>query len=1096
MVYSSDVEVRNCRIHHNQREGVRVQNATPALTSNVISHNGESGLRTSNAPLTLRGNLFYRNGGYGVFNDTPAQVVDARLNAWGQPSGPFHPVENPLGLGDRVSDGVLFFPWNRTAAFQVPDNTPPHVEIRTPQADGERLTTLPLSFQMWITDTDTTPALETIIYLRAEILREGVLVARYDQAADPTGWDRTFYQPAPTEGVTATLTLTQVLPSGDYTLRVVAFDGLSMGPMAERTFRVALPSWGIVNVQPDAILGAPHLTYTLSIHGIGFQNDLQVWLETQFISGTVVQTVRHDPSAVRVVSTDTVEIEVGGLTYPALWDVVVAQYNEQRRIPVAVLPYLPIMRIDYERSPVFSPGRNWEHGLNVANEGSAAGVAIVALRPPTGTLLVETSPNAEVLGDFDTSLGKVYFVAVPVDPGQTEQVKLVYNLPWSAVGIEGGLSLGDPIDFGYYGVAQPLRELWDEIRNLAREGNENDPQGYLDDLLTLSFWASGDLQGWAYEGFRTMPDEARGYDYLDRVYKHYPMLANVLMAGLTQELAQSFQDLVQSQGAETARSTSAVPSGGTVQPQGLQAVEGFRQWIYDFFGPDPGLTLKLTLKYAWEDLTAPDRAVFLVAQAEGFVSNLTFGLVKPDFGAEFLARELCVSPDYVRVGRFTGELISFGATLGAATATRNLLVKLAKTPAPSDKVLFFRQTRYGKYVYKIRHTRGSGAEPTRWGYDFVVEMPVHKPGPRGFVMVGQRMEKSYNLFHWGIHEKFGPHWGWGWASRLIKVGEKGNLTKYIVTAGPHVYPDRLYIPWWSVGEVPITRIRPLIKGSAAAIRGISAGKAFLTPVEIGELGQPAGCMTLRGAFDPNEIVAVPEPGFIRSDKGLDITIYFENLPDATDPAEKVEITMTIPSALDMDSIQILGSSHPMTPTLDPDQRVLRFTFDNINLPPNKTPPEGEGWVRFTVFPRSDLASGTQIRLEADIVFWAFGAPNPPIRTNAVDYTIDDTPPSTAIQEIRSENGEIILTARAEDAHSGIKKLVVIYTADGKRWFTGKVISFESGQANVQQEIRFRPRLGGDLTVQLVAVDDMAHVGLSESATASVPHSIYLPFIQR
>ena len=38
-------------------------------------------------------------------------VVDARFNSWGAPSGPWHPMENPHGAGENVTDLVLFDPW-------------------------------------------------------------------------------------------------------------------------------------------------------------------------------------------------------------------------------------------------------------------------------------------------------------------------------------------------------------------------------------------------------------------------------------------------------------------------------------------------------------------------------------------------------------------------------------------------------------------------------------------------------------------------------------------------------------------------------------------------------------------------------------------------------------------------------------------------------------------------------------------------------------------------------------------------------------------------------------------------------------------------
>ncbi len=48
--------------------------------------------------------------GYAAFTLTLAPL-DARGNDWGDPSGPFHPLTNPAGLGGQVSDNVLYDPW-------------------------------------------------------------------------------------------------------------------------------------------------------------------------------------------------------------------------------------------------------------------------------------------------------------------------------------------------------------------------------------------------------------------------------------------------------------------------------------------------------------------------------------------------------------------------------------------------------------------------------------------------------------------------------------------------------------------------------------------------------------------------------------------------------------------------------------------------------------------------------------------------------------------------------------------------------------------------------------------------------------------------
>jgi len=56
-------------------------------------------------------NAFFDNEGYGMYNADAAIVPDARSNWWGDASGPYHPVRNPDGAGDEVSDNVEFDFW-------------------------------------------------------------------------------------------------------------------------------------------------------------------------------------------------------------------------------------------------------------------------------------------------------------------------------------------------------------------------------------------------------------------------------------------------------------------------------------------------------------------------------------------------------------------------------------------------------------------------------------------------------------------------------------------------------------------------------------------------------------------------------------------------------------------------------------------------------------------------------------------------------------------------------------------------------------------------------------------------------------------------
>ncbi len=81
--------INHSAVRHAAGDGVLVDSATPpVLSQNEIS-----------------GNVF------GVRNNRTAVPVDARKVWWGDASGPYHPTLNPGGLGNAVSNGVLFDPW-------------------------------------------------------------------------------------------------------------------------------------------------------------------------------------------------------------------------------------------------------------------------------------------------------------------------------------------------------------------------------------------------------------------------------------------------------------------------------------------------------------------------------------------------------------------------------------------------------------------------------------------------------------------------------------------------------------------------------------------------------------------------------------------------------------------------------------------------------------------------------------------------------------------------------------------------------------------------------------------------------------------------
>jgi hypothetical protein len=100
------------------RYGLYAQTGSNAtIRSTVIQSNTIAGIYLVDAGTTISvtGSNISGNGSYGLDNRTGTQI-DARSNWWGAASGPYEPVLNPSGTGDRINGLVLFDPWLTTLA--------------------------------------------------------------------------------------------------------------------------------------------------------------------------------------------------------------------------------------------------------------------------------------------------------------------------------------------------------------------------------------------------------------------------------------------------------------------------------------------------------------------------------------------------------------------------------------------------------------------------------------------------------------------------------------------------------------------------------------------------------------------------------------------------------------------------------------------------------------------------------------------------------------------------------------------------------------------------------------------------------------------
>ena len=84
-----------------------------SINSNTISENGIGiSMQSYSQNNTVHRNNIFNNSYLGIdATQNKNFTVDSNQNWWGDSSGPYHPKNNSHGLGDNITDNVLFEPW-------------------------------------------------------------------------------------------------------------------------------------------------------------------------------------------------------------------------------------------------------------------------------------------------------------------------------------------------------------------------------------------------------------------------------------------------------------------------------------------------------------------------------------------------------------------------------------------------------------------------------------------------------------------------------------------------------------------------------------------------------------------------------------------------------------------------------------------------------------------------------------------------------------------------------------------------------------------------------------------------------------------------
>ena len=182
-------------------------------------------------------------------------------------------------------------------------------------------------------------------------------------------------------------------------------------------------------------------------------------------------------------------------------------------------------------------------------------------------------------------------------------------------------------------------------------------------------------------------------------------------------------------------------------------------------------------------------------------------------------------------------------------------------------------------------------------------------------------------------------------------------------------------------------------------------------------------------IDPNDKLVTPagvtEEGYTLIGQELEYTVRFQNT--GTDTAFTVRIEDQLDANLDWTTFRPIAFSHSCSATLS-DDGMVTFLFTNILLPDSVVnEPGSHGFVKYRIWPLSDLPLGTAVENSASIFF----DNNAAVLTNTTKNTLVDQLPA-------------VITARYPSCHGGSDGQITAYVQGGAAPFS---YSLDGGPSN-------------------------------------------------
>lgn len=173
--------------------------------------------------------------------------------------------------------------------------------------------------------------------------------------------------------------------------------------------------------------------------------------------------------------------------------------------------------------------------------------------------------------------------------------------------------------------------------------------------------------------------------------------------------------------------------------------------------------------------------------------------------------------------------------------------------------------------------------------------------------------------------------------------------------------------------------------------------------EIMDLDNSTINTTLACSYDPNDKNAAPtgetDAHYIPNGTDLEYLIRFQNTGNYQ--AFNIHILDELDEDLDINTFEIIATSHACQPTLNLESREIDFFFPDIMLPDSTSDePGSHGFVRYRISPMANLPELTTIENTAYIYFDF----NPAVVTNTYVHTVSDL--YFGIEDLTQQNLQI------------------------------------------------------------------------------------------